>query len=146
MTVVVGIDPEDESAHVLEAANHLASRLDTDLEVVYVLGQSEFMDLQRTSVSETADGVDPDEVRAVATEMVREAAEDVLDEFEAVGLVGDAASELLNRADDRDAEYVVVGVRKRSPVGKAVFGSVSQDVMLSSDRPVVAVPVPERTA
>jgi len=56
---------------------------------------------------------------------------------------GDPADELLAAADDVDADAVCVSGRKRRPTGKAVFGSVTQDVILGSDRPVFAVPAPK---
>ncbi|MDZ5809749.1 universal stress protein [Halorubrum sp. AD140] len=55
---------------------------------------------------------------------------------------GDPADELLAAADDVDANAICVSGRKRRPTGKAVFGSVTQDVVLGSDRPVLAVPAP----
>ena len=56
---------------------------------------------------------------------------------------GDPADELLSAAEAIDADAICVSGRKRSPTGKAVFGSVTQDVILGSDRPVIAVPVPQ---
>lgn len=50
---------------------------------------------------------------------------------------GDTAQDILDRADEYDADAIVLGGRKRSPVGKAVFGSVTQSVVLGTDRPVV---------
>lgn len=55
---------------------------------------------------------------------------------------GDPADELLAAAEEVDANAICVSGRKRRPTGKAVFGSVTQDVILGSDRPVFAVPVP----
>lgn len=43
---------------------------------------------------------------------------------------------ILEWADEIDADLIVLGGRKRSPAGKAVFGSVTQSVILGSDRPV----------
>ena len=58
---------------------------------------------------------------------------------EALGRVGDPTEEILAVAEEFDARYVVVGGRRRSPVGKALFGSTTQEVLLDSDRPVVTV-------
>lgn len=38
-----------------------------------------------------------------------------------------------------DAELLVVGVRRRSPVGKAVLGSDAQELLLQADCPVLAI-------
>ncbi|APW97817.1 universal stress protein UspA [Halobiforma lacisalsi AJ5] len=50
---------------------------------------------------------------------------------------GDAASDILDAAEAHDVDSIVLGGRKRSPVGKALFGSVTQSVVLNTDRPVV---------
>ena len=42
-------------------------------------------------------------------------------------------------AEAARADLVVVGIRPRSPVGKALMGSVSQRVILDAHCPVVAV-------
>lgn len=52
---------------------------------------------------------------------------------------GDPAEEILRAARDEDADQIVLGGRRRSPVGKAVFGSVVQDVILDADRPVLTI-------
>lgn len=50
---------------------------------------------------------------------------------------GDTEADILDRAEEYDVDAIVLGGQKRSPVGKAVFGSVTQSVILESDRPVV---------
>ncbi len=50
--------------------------------------------------------------------------------------VGDAAEAILTVGTERDVDATVLGMRKRSPVGKALFGSISQTVLLNADRPV----------
>ena len=49
---------------------------------------------------------------------------------------GDPATEILHAADDVNADLVVLGGRKRSPLGSFLFGSVSQSVTLDATRPV----------
>jgi nucleotide-binding universal stress UspA family protein len=53
---------------------------------------------------------------------------------------GNAPSEdLLQVAKDEDAELIVLGLRRRSPVGKLVLGSNAQEVLLNADCAVLAV-------
>ncbi|WP_144923430.1 universal stress protein [Halorubrum salsamenti] len=56
---------------------------------------------------------------------------------------GEPSDELLAAAADVDADAICVSGRKRRPTGKAVFGSVTQDVILGTDRPVLTVPAPQ---
>ena len=69
--------------------------------------------------------------------------EDVFDEhdvdYEVEGFVGDAAEKLVDLADKREADRVVISGRTRTPVGKAVFGSTSQTVLLDAPCPVTYV-------
>jgi nucleotide-binding universal stress UspA family protein len=48
---------------------------------------------------------------------------------------------IVDLATDVDADLVVVGGRRRSPVGKALFGSVTQSVVLNAPVPVTVVGV-----
>ena len=49
------------------------------------------------------------------------------------------AEEILGAAEEHDADLIVIGLRRRSPVGKLFLGSSSQQVILDAACPVVAV-------
>ncbi len=52
---------------------------------------------------------------------------------------GQPASEIIAAADEVDADMICVSGRKRTPTGKVVFGSVTQAVILGTERPVTTV-------
>lgn len=49
------------------------------------------------------------------------------------------AEELLDTAVELDAQMIVVGVRRRTPVGKFLLGSQAQTIILGANVPVVSV-------
>jgi nucleotide-binding universal stress UspA family protein len=51
----------------------------------------------------------------------------------------EASEEILSVARDRRAELIVVGLRRRSAVGKLIMGSTGQRVLLEAACPVLAV-------
>lgn len=53
--------------------------------------------------------------------------------------VSSAAAELLRTAEAEDAELIVIGLRRRTPVGKLVLGSTAQEILLNAACPVLAV-------
>lgn len=82
-------------------------------------------------------GADPDDFAE------RGVGERVVEELTGAGVTvdvevrtGDPATEILAVADESAADVIVLGGRKRPPLGTLLFGSVSQSVMLEADRPV----------
>lgn len=109
----------------------------------------------RATVFHVYEAVDapPDEAGSAVIDAVNESIEDLRDTPSSVELVesrlddlgiahdriehvGDPAEAILSVAADEDPDAIVLGMERRSPVGKAIFGSVSQTVLLNADRPV----------
>lgn len=136
MVIVAAVDRSDRADTVIKQAEVLAEAFADTIHVVHVLSTSEFVDLGRTKAKE-GDSIDMQSVKNVASNISEEAAESLSRPFEAVGLMGDPSDEIVNYADVQDARYIVVAGRKRSPTGKAIFGSVNQSILLNSECPVV---------
>jgi nucleotide-binding universal stress UspA family protein len=73
---------------------------------------------------------------------------DLTDELAASGItyeiripadVQESAEELIRIAETTDADFIVIGLRRRSPVGKLLLGSNAQRVLLDAACPVLAV-------
>ena len=128
MKVLVGFIKTPEGEAALEAAIGEARLRGATLVVVHSLvggGRDEDQlpayteALRRVAERLTAEGIDH-EIR----ELVR----------------GNApADDLVGFARDEGIDLIVIGLRRRSPVGKLVLGSNAQDVLLGADCPVLAV-------
>jgi len=77
----------------------------------------------------------PDRVRTVNRAV--DAFEEQGLEVHVRGASAPPADGILDMAEEIDADLVVMGGRKRRPSGKALFGSVTQEVVLNSEVPVV---------
>ena len=51
----------------------------------------------------------------------------------------DPATDLLEVAEQVNADLIVIGLRRRSPVGKLLLGSNAQKILLEAGIPVLAV-------
>ncbi len=69
--------------------------------------------------------------------MMREALESDSIEPEVHEFVGDPVNVIHSTADEIDADCILMGVRDRTPLGRVILGSVSQQVLLESDVPVL---------
>ena len=144
MTILAAVEGDRDQGRVLSTAIDLATAFETPLVVCHVRTVEEF-EAHKRSLEESPDirDFDVDAERDHAAAVAQRALTDELEESAqgietAVrGRVGEPAEELLELAEELGPRYVVLGGRRRSPVGKAVFGSTTQSVLLNADRPVV---------
>jgi nucleotide-binding universal stress UspA family protein len=141
--VVLAHDLSPQSGPVTAAAADLSVRLGLPLTVLHVV-KSE--DLERDRLSRPAESAYTDHVLddlrvRLTTSVERELASQPVGRFLATVIAGDPESAIIEYADAHGAEFLVIGVRSRSRVGKLLFGSVPQAVLLQSPTKVVTVPI-----
>jgi nucleotide-binding universal stress UspA family protein len=128
-TVVVGYVPKPEGEAALRTAIEEAKLRDAKLVVVNShRGGSEF----------DADASTQTELEMSA---VRKVVEDAGVPYEIRQLVRgfEPAEDLISIAEANSADLIVIGLRRRSPVGKLILGSNAQRVLLDAHCPVLAV-------
>lgn len=127
MTVVVGYVPSAEGRAALKAAIEEAGRRGESLHLVNV-GQSD--------AANDPKFLDEGEVERLRTQLRSSGVE-----FEVEQLVRgrDAAEEVVDAAERLGASLLVIGMRRRSPTGKLLFGSQAQRILLDAECPVLAV-------
>lgn len=64
---------------------------------------------------------------------------DVAYELRQPGRGQDVAADLVDTAVETGADLIVIGLRRRSPVGKLILGSNAQRILLDAPCPVLAV-------
>lgn len=139
MVVLAAVNRDEDTDKIVKQGQKIAEAFGEPLQVVHVLSRAELRDLERVAYDETGQAVEMERVKEIAETIAHESTEEVADEADSIGLVGDPAKQILAHARDQDATYIVIGGRKTSPVGKAIFGSVTQSILLNADRPVVTV-------
>lgn len=132
-------DDEERTANQIETLRSLPGRDELRVTVVHV---HETVDAPadeagRSVIESINDEIgDLQGLPATAT-TVRDAVDDLGVPVEVTERTGEAAEEVLAEADERDADAILLAARKRSPAGKALFGSVTQRVIIDGDRPVI---------
>lgn len=142
MVIVAAISDSEQSRDIAARADELARAFEDELHLIHVIEETEYTRIveKQSNDRETDTGSVEDNAAARAANGLDEV---ISGDYEVIGRVGNLGKKVVEYADEVDARYLVVGGRARSPVGKAIFGSVAQSILLSAKRPVVAVTAPE---
>lgn len=125
--IVVGYIPTPEGLAALESAIDLAKRGSAHLTVVNTGRAGNFAD----PTFATAKDIDAIDLKLANADIAHEVRQPTSGRL--------AADEILSTAEEVGADLVVIGVRRRSPVGKLVTGSTAQQVLLDAPCSVLAV-------
>jgi nucleotide-binding universal stress UspA family protein len=142
--VLLAVGPGDSGRidRLAETAIEVAAPAGATVVLAHVFTREEYADSLDTLEFDTeADEVSVDEV-AARHSTIRELVEkleaaDVA--YEIRGGLGPHGETIVELAEEEAADRVVVGGRRRSPTGKAVFGSTAQEVLLNAPCPVTFV-------
>ncbi len=129
MAIVVGYIPTPEGRAALLRATAEARMRETKLIVV--------------SSNRGGRHFDADEAQRFeeALRQVRDELEEAGVRYEERALVrgSEPADDLIAVSEEVEAELIVIGLRRRSPVGKLLLGSNAQRILLDADCPVLVV-------
>lgn len=139
--VAIGQENEERAKRLGEAAIDLAGPTEAHVVLAHVYTREEFDDVVDRLDFDPGDRPDPTTVatRHVETRTVAQALDAAGIDYEIRGSVGDRGDEIVALAEDVGADRIVIGGRRRTPAGKAVFGSTAQKVLLSGPCPVTFV-------
>lgn len=127
MTIVVAYTPRPEGRAALNHGIRLAEAQGEALVVINAASGTAYVDPSLSSEEDVA------EVRALLASL------DFPAKFEQLIRGNDAAEEIIDLAEDINPSLVIVGLRKRSAVGKLLLGSTAQRILLGVECPVLAV-------
>lgn len=143
MAILTAIGEAERSKQTVTIAHDLAAAYDDKLVAVHVVPEEDY-DEHKASIEEIPDFTDfslsqeEESAKRFARRFLDETVENVDPEMvEARGRVGDVAGEILAEAERVDPRYLVIGGRRRSPAGKAIFGNTAQKILLNAHCPVV---------
>ncbi|MEY7850938.1 universal stress protein [Natrarchaeobius sp. A-rgal3] len=143
MAILAAIDGKERSERVATVAYDLAATYDDTLIPLHVVPTEDY-DAHKESLENTDEFRDfpIDQEAASAKRFAREYVLETIDDvgevtLEPRGRVGDIPTEILDEVESVDPRYLVISGRRRSPTGKAVFGSTTQKILLNADCPVV---------
>ena len=129
MKILVGYDGSKVAENALKLAQKLANVLDASIYIVTSLEQGP--QLQKVDI-EKAEG----ELEYLRTPFN---IDDINCETHVLVSYLSPGEDLVNFTKENSIDMIVIGVRKRTKVGKFVFGSTAQYVILEAPCPVVTV-------
>jgi nucleotide-binding universal stress UspA family protein len=131
MVILTAIDRDPGCKGVVETAHDLATNMDMELVILHVVPEDSDENAAReeitdivTSVTGSLEGID---LRIMPEQTRRDLP------------TGRTANHILQVAEEIDPDYITIGSRKKTKLGKILLGSVSKLILANAEVPVVTV-------
>ncbi|MDS0276699.1 universal stress protein [Halomicroarcula sp. S1AR25-4] len=142
-TIVLAIGPADDDRldQLARVSMQVAKPTGATVVLTHVFTRDEFDEVaaELDYPSATAEDVDVILERHQSVTYLEDRFDDHGVDYEVDGVVGNVSDGIVKTAEKADADRVVISGGSRSPVGKAVFGSNAQNVLINSPCPVTYV-------
>lgn len=139
------VEGTDGAKDLVREAGELAAGVDASLVLVHVTTEDEYKETRESleQIPDMSTSYSMNRAREGARQFAEDLGREVLDgvdvDVETVGRLGNKRKEILATAHEYGCDHVFLAGRKRSPTGKAVFGDVTQDVILEFDGAVTVI-------
>ena len=139
------VDAEESTKALVREAGELAAAVDAELVLLHVTTDDEYEETRQTmeTIPNNSVGYSAQKARKGAEEFAADIGREVLEgidvAYEAVGALGDEQTEILDTAAEYDCDHLFIAGEKRSPTGKALFGDLTQSIILNFAGPVTVV-------
>ena len=130
MKILVCYDGSNVAKDGMKLARHHAEVFGASLIIVKALPQSHELSYEDIQKEESS-------LESEAKDLLEKS--DITYETHAIVTNLSAGEEIIEFAGRNEVDEIIIGIRKRSKVGKLVFGSTAQYVILSAACPVVSV-------
>jgi nucleotide-binding universal stress UspA family protein len=133
------VESDTATKALVHEAGELAAGVGAELLLLHVTTEDEFEEQSDAlaGLAEYADAYGSANARDGAQQFARDIGTEVLEgidvDWRPIGALGDTATEVVDVADEFEADHVFISGRERSPAGKAIFGDIAQDVILNFD-------------
>lgn len=139
------VGPDDVTKDLVREAGELAAGVDAELTLLCVTSEDDYAEEREAleaipeadvsySVEQALEGA-----RSFAKDVGIEVLSDIDIEYETAGAVGDKTDVILDGAKNHGCDHIFLTGQRRSPTGKAIFGDVTQRIILDFGGPVTVV-------
>jgi nucleotide-binding universal stress UspA family protein len=131
MVILTAIDRDPGCKGVVETAYDLSTSMDMQLVILHVVPEDSDEDAAREEITEIVTSVIGD-LEGVDLRIMPEQTRRDLP-------TGRTANHILQVAEEINPDYIVIGSRKKTKLGKILLGSVSKLILANAEVPVVTV-------